>query len=461
MKEDLTLLQLEVENIKRLKVVQISPKDNMVIISGPNEAGKSTILDTILSAITGKSIGTQPIRSGKDKGKVFVVLGKDGEPKYNITRSFSEKGSRLIVKGADGGTFASPQALLDSFKVDLTFDPGQFAKANPAKQTELLLKVSNLPLDRARLATLSGLELNVPPLEYFKEALSAVELLRRNAGHDLKKSLFVLAENLKLPSSASEEEIKVSLDSIDPPQEKVIVENLLKQQSELVTERNRIVKDEMQLEAKKQEAEGLRKLLADLIERINSAKKEIANKEKEIEIETKSMTETAEIDPQLAAVREAIMDAGRINEEFQTAATLKKLAETYKTDKAEWKRFQIAIEEIRNYRKEVLAKAKFPVPGLSITEDGLITLDDIPLQQRGTSKQLLLGMTISAALHPSIKVILIREGNSFDKEAWTKISAWAKAKGYQVWIEKVADSPDGVSFYVEEGLIRQEPSEVE
>src|SRR6202012_702803 len=54
------------ENIKRLKVVQIHPKTNMVQITGENEQGKSSVMDAIEWGLCGtRTLTSAPIRQGE------------------------------------------------------------------------------------------------------------------------------------------------------------------------------------------------------------------------------------------------------------------------------------------------------------------------------------------------------------------------------------------------------------
>lgn len=70
------ILSLKSENVKRLSVVEVIPKDKgLVIIAGKNGAGKSAVLDSIMYALAGEdSIPTKPVRRGEDKAKVELDL---------------------------------------------------------------------------------------------------------------------------------------------------------------------------------------------------------------------------------------------------------------------------------------------------------------------------------------------------------------------------------------------------
>ena len=74
------ILQLTVENFKKIKAFILKPDPYVQEISGANGAGKSSALDAIWAALGGaemvKASGTsQPIRNGEKKAMVTLDLG--------------------------------------------------------------------------------------------------------------------------------------------------------------------------------------------------------------------------------------------------------------------------------------------------------------------------------------------------------------------------------------------------
>ena len=55
---------LQIENVKRIKALKITPAGSTVKITGKNDQGKSSVLDSIDYAFCGK-ICDQPIREGQ------------------------------------------------------------------------------------------------------------------------------------------------------------------------------------------------------------------------------------------------------------------------------------------------------------------------------------------------------------------------------------------------------------
>jgi DNA repair exonuclease SbcCD ATPase subunit len=99
------IIKLTAENVMKLSAVEIVPKDNLVLVTGENGAGKSSVLDSIVMALCGKSaIPAEPIKKGANKGKIVVELEM-----YRIERSFTPGNSYLKIEGVDGSVVKSPQ----------------------------------------------------------------------------------------------------------------------------------------------------------------------------------------------------------------------------------------------------------------------------------------------------------------------------------------------------------------
>ena len=116
-KHGLKIVKLQIENVQKIKAVEITPESNVIEVTGKNGAGKTSILDSIMMALGGeKVIPEKPIREGTRKGKVIVDLEK-----FKITRSFTPSGGTIKVESAEGAAFKSPQSLLNSFFSTLSF----------------------------------------------------------------------------------------------------------------------------------------------------------------------------------------------------------------------------------------------------------------------------------------------------------------------------------------------------
>ena len=113
----------------------------------------------------------------------------------------------------------------------------------------------------------------------------------------------------------------------------------------------------------------------------------------------------------------------------------------------------LAIEQIDEARVNALAAAEFPVPGLSIGEDGSCLYNGIPFDQVSDAERLTISVAIAMASNPKLRVIRIRDGSLLDDDAMARLAAMADKNDYQIWIERV-DGSGTVGFVIEDGHIK-------
>ena len=143
------ILKLSANNFKKLSAVEITPDGNVVVISGKNAAGKSSVLDAIEAALRGgRCLPKEPIKTGEHRAKVEAEIGET-VPEYKVTRKFLGANSTLKVEtiGETKTEVRSPQAFLDKIVGDISFDPLAFMKQTPAEQRNVLMDFLGLNLD--------------------------------------------------------------------------------------------------------------------------------------------------------------------------------------------------------------------------------------------------------------------------------------------------------------------------
>ena len=145
------IIQLSSENFKRLKAVEITPRGELVMVTGRNAQGKSSVLDSIQAALAGgRACPADPIRHGQKGASIRLDLGD-----LVVTRKFTKDGSTLTVTNAEGGKISSPQAMLDAMLGQISFDPLAFSKAKPRDQFDQLKDVAKVDLDLEKMDQLN------------------------------------------------------------------------------------------------------------------------------------------------------------------------------------------------------------------------------------------------------------------------------------------------------------------
>lgn len=138
----------------------------------------------------------------------------------------------------------------------------------------------------------------------------------------------------------------------------------------------------------------------------------------------------------------------KIKQRDQVAGERKKLVDALSSLLGE-------MDEINAEKARLLAAVKMPIDGLEIGEDDLI-YQGIPFEQASSGQQIEVSMAMAMAENPKLKIIRIMNGSLLDTERYQQICQMAKDRDYQVWIEKVADSPSSApgTIFIEDGEVR-------
>jgi hypothetical protein len=406
------IIELKAENIKKLKAIEIKPEENTVIISGKNGAGKSSVLDSIWFAFTGKDSlkeTSKPIREGEDHASVTVDIGD-----YIVTRNWtSNDTSYLKVENRVGARYNSPQQMLDGFVGELSFDPLEFAKIEKKQQKDVLLK-------------LLGLSADVDNLDKQYQEIS-------------NERTFI-GRNYKL--------IKAQVDTAVKPREtlpenEINISEITKQLSEAI-ENNKAVRD-LEYDIKEYESE-----LARIEQEISEL---LATKEKVINnlTSSKENLSKSKIIP-VEDLQDKIDNAGELNNEIRNAQNYYiKKAEVEKFDK-EYKNKTTELEAITSKKSELIKTAKMPIEGLMFDEEGVL-FNGIPFSQLSSSEQLKVSISMAMAMNPELRIIRIMDGSLLDSTNMEIIKSMANDNDFQIWIERV-DETGKIGIYIEDGEIK-------
>ena len=419
------ILKLTAENFKKLSAVEITPDGNVVVISGKNGAGKSSVLDSIEAALCGgRSLPKQPIKTGEVRAKVSVDMGP-----YRVTRKFFGANSTLTVEttGETPTTVKKPQAFLDEVVGNLSFDPLAFLNLQPVEQRNTLMEFLGLNIDEFgnKIAVL-------------KVQRSEVRKSKERKLHEAES--ITTTPNLP-PQEVSSESLLVELKAIQLHNEKCRMDI-----TEKAVQQNRLEAVDKDMMAADAAIEDWQKRLGNLRSLRNEIKLDLA---KYPAVLTKDSAEVEAKLKSLSATNEAI----RRNAQKKEAMAAMERCVT------EYSKLGDDIKVVENQKAKKLAETVMPVKGLSILADGL-GYNGIPLEQECDSKKLEICIAIAMAMNPKLQVLRI-SGNDFDPENLIAIGKMIADKNYQVWIERVSGN-DRIGFYIEDGnLVSGESNEKE
>jgi len=406
--------RLEVENVKRIVAVDITPEGELVVVGGQNGAGKTSLLDAIAYAIGGKKlVPAKPLREGAKKGSVKVTLdsGLIVERKFRKNAASGAIESEIVVTDAEGTPQKSPQALLDSLFGSLSFDPLAFSRMSPAEQRDISREVVGLDTG----------ELDAKIEKVFEE--------RRDLGRDLRTAEAHLKQLPHFP---------------DAPEEEVVV-------SKLIKERDRIVRANEWLASRKRELGNLSAVIQADEEEIERLTKQVEANRTEIDgiasaIKGKKEESTDELDASIAG-------AEKTNSQVRANATYAEAEERFRevTDLHNAKEEQ--LEALREEKTELVAKTEFPIEGIEVGDAGVL-FNGFPFEQASAAEQLRMSVAMGFAMHPELKVLLIRDGSLLDDANLALVAEMAAAEDAQVWIERVGEGKE-VSIVIEDGSVKE------
>ena len=418
----LRILKLQAENVKKIKAVEITPEGDVVIVSGKNGQGKTSVLDCIWYALGGKkAIAKIPIRKGKVKANVRVELGtkENKKTEYIIDRVWtSNEHSYLEVRAGEGGGFSTPQKLLDGLIGELSFDPLEFARSDKKEQRDILMLAGKMRADWEKLKSLTGRDWS-----HYGNYIDGIDAAT-NSIFDSRTEI-----NRRVKSLVNQ------LDAIEIPDEfedakPVEMSKLLDQQKAVD-----------RLRALNREIEDTERRIDELIETSKKLHQQRgALQSKGVDVKNEK------------AIREKVEKADEINEYARIAEEKKSLMKDHKENADASERFTDIIEKLRQLKTDVVAKSKLPIEDLGFSEDG-ITFKDLPFEQTSDSEKLKISMAIAMALNPKIRVIRITDGSLLDKDSMRIIEKMAKDKDFQVWVESVSDEPGKVGVFISEGEV--------
>jgi hypothetical protein len=481
------IVQLEVENLERIKHIKVRPTKGLVVIGGENEQGKTSLLNAIAYALGGKAkMSAVPVRRGAAFASIVCDLGE-----LVIKQKITGDGKvSLSVVSADGKQrYNSPQTLLETLYSKHTIDPLAFMNMEPRRQAEalrLLVGLDFSTLDRQRKALhderalaghdVTGRKTQIDSMPHHPDAPASevdVAELREELDYiqqhnELQEKLQnnLLAkrgeiDNLKsviasrqrdhdalrqsiIAGVARAKELRVALEGM--PAAELIDTTELEQQ---IAELNRQLEEARahnRDERKKQDVLVARQNeLANLRAAVDTDDRRVQEIHGRIERDEVRVTQlTAELaampKPEMKDANPIFAKIGQadgINRKVRDNNARLALLQQFSAAKARYEALTAQIDAIDASKRQMLQEATFPVPGLSFDESGVM-FDGLPLEQASSAKRLEISTAIGLAMNPKLKVLLLRDGSLVGGRIMKRIEEMAEAADAQIWLETIS-----------------------
>lgn len=421
------IIKLEANNVKRIKAVEITPVGHTVTISGKNDQGKTSILDSIEYALAGnRTICEKPVRLGEAKARIVCDLGD-----IVVERRFTASGgTSLEVRDAEGVPQRSPQAILDSLCQSIAFDPLEFVRSKPPKQLEILRQIVKLDFT----------ELNTTRQRVYDERTQQGRQLENAKG---RLTAYPFEPNAPMVELSLTELTQKLVEVKQKNQEaKRADERIAEKEKAHTTARQACQQLDTDIEELERQLTTKRASRKQKLEALNTAADEVTA----AKAAASALTRLDE-----SAVQSEIDGLQEQNARVRKNALHLKVQEEITGYEGEIKHLTSEIERL-DYQKQVaISQAAFPLPGLSLDDSGVL-LNGVPFTQGSQAKQLQAAVAIGIALNPKIRVILIRDASLLDDDSMKLIHEMAVKNDVQIWLE-VVGSKDPTAVVIEDGEV--------
>lgn len=419
-----TILSLNVQNALGVKAVHITTDGNPIVLAGPNEAGKTSILNAI-RAFKGKKFRPDDfIHHGSDKAVLEIQTER-----WNAKLTVTPKTERLEVRAPDGKSYSSPQAILDAWFGDVAFDPLAFKALPMSEQVKIISQLAELDFtelnaerqgiyDERTIANreLKALQAKLPKVEPVYPEDLPEEVIPIQA---LTDELYV-CDQLEEKYKELEEEYSLANAAMLDAQHSIL------EWQEQIKELQRLIQQEQDgLPAKIKRVQDLPELVDDFTER-------------------------------RAKVREKMATLDTTNQQIRSRANYRAIHDELNEKMNEVSMLTAKIEAIDERKATMISEAKYPIKGLMVDED-VVRYRDIPTDQLSDAESTRVSCAIGMALNPALRVLLIRNWSLLDSKSRAVVLHMAKEQKFQCWVEEVKEMENGkypaVGFYIESGRV--------
>lgn len=420
MDEQVKINTFEIENVKRIKAVAVTPTTaGLNVIGGKNNQGKTSILDSIAWALGGNDF--KPSNATREGSTIPPNL----KVKLSNGIIVERKGKNSTLKVTDSSGKKAGQTLLNEFIEKLAIDLPKFMNASNKEKANILLKIIGVG---DQLATF-----DLKEKELYQERLTVGRIA------DQKKKY-----------AAEQIEYK------DVPNELISPQELINQQQAILAKngenqrkREKVTQYEYQVTTLSQEVAALQKQLHAKELELNKATSDLTIAKKDaLDLIDES---TEELEKNLAEVEE-------INRKIRANLDKSKAEEDAKEYAEKYSNLTSQIENVRKERMDLLKNADLPLEGLSV-EDGELTYKGKKWDGMSGSDQLKVSTAIVRKLNPKCGFVLIDKLEQMDLDTLKEFGQWLEREGLQAIATRVSTG-DECSIIIEDGYVKDRQAAV-
>ena len=414
--EGIKINKLELENVKKIKAVALTPSANgLTIIGGNNAQGKTSVLDAICWALGGNKY--KPSNPQNDASVI--------PPNLNITLSnglvVERTGKNSTLKVTDPNGNKGGQQLLDEFIEQLAIDLPKFMESSSKDKANTLLQIIGVG---DQLALLEKEE-----KELYNERLAIGRIA------DQKKKF------------AKEQEYYQ-----DAPKDLVSPSELIQKQQEILAKNG-------ENQRKRENVARIEQDVAFFTQEVNSLKIQLENKQKQLneslaDLEIAKKDAVDLIDESTEELEQSIANIDEINRKVRANLDKEKAEDEAREYERQYESLTCKITEVRDSKTELLKGAQLPLEGLSV-EDGELTYNNQKWDNMSGAERLKVSTAIVRKLNPKCGFVLLDKLECMDMNTLNEFGRWLEDEGLQAIATRVSTG-DECSIIIEDGYVKEE-----
>jgi hypothetical protein len=404
--------------------IELSNGHQVVVLSGINGAGKTSFRLAIESLFNSKSdkLLPKPIREGKSESRAEFI-DTEADVKLSCVWRLQSDGSITATFSAvalDNSKYPSPRAFAAALLGGTIVDGSEFVALDAPKQREVLLNKVDLPFD-------------LPEITAKRKALFDG---RTDVSREVRRLTAQLEgmppEDPSVPAAEVEPAALVAeLDAIRA--HNVTVDGLAGNAIAAAVARE-------ELEAR---GAALKAQLDEVREQFKLAR----------EVEAKAVADAAAAERKSEdAVAEKLATIGETNAKVRDQAARAKVAAEHAAQLAAEAKLNADLDKIDQQKADGLAAATFPVPGLSIDDDG-VTYNGLPFKSLNEGEQQFVAFCVAIAGERKIKLGFLANGDALDNDTLARIIEKADAEEFTLVVDRGRDNSPEFGFHFNKGTL--------
>lgn len=503
--------RLEIKNCLGIKELELQA-GKVNLIKGANEAGKTSLLESIEKALRNTDRRVTFVHDGAEEGTLYVELD-DG---LAIDRKVKADGKTSVKLSRGGEKIPRPEGFLRTITGEFSFNPVDFMGKKDKEQTEILLSLLPMSITEADLKEWFGA---VPPVSLNQHAIHVLTYLAEKYFYDMRtiansevKECAAQGQALfeQLPDNYNGEEWReVNIGTLWQNVQEARRINSNREAAARILQgfqfdieavgnrfavavhkeqdacEERIGRYHGEIDAKKQriavEMDGIREQIRNLQEKLGSKERDLElikqqekldkealrqesevrltaildEKKRELEkLEQRKKKAQTYLQEHAQAEVEPLESEARQAEEMKGYVPLfdnmKRLEEEMQDKKERAARLDRCVTLARQLPAELLAKTELPVQGLGINEEMQLTIDSLPIRNLSTGRQIKLALDIARATAGPLKLICIDRFESLDAINQELFFKEIENDGFQYFISTTELERDEEGRYIPE-----------